>query len=184
MTQWTGTTQAWIDAGNAVTVWPAAHITAKRYSDGGLEGIGLHKGLETLSLTVESEARTYVPAGDALTIDGLEVSAGLNIQGQRVTVSGINETIDALQKAYDLNNAPVDVVDLAFTPGLSYLGYRRLFTGFVDGSTLGLDDTSGEYSIVAVSRLRRGTRTLDAFLDEARDPIFRYVGALEGDAWG
>lgn len=184
MSQWTGTAQAWIAAGNAVTIIPAAHVTARRFSDGVSEGVGFHKGAEILNLSIEGGPRTYVPAGDALEIDGLEISAGLLVKGQRVTISGINETVDALQKVYDLNNAPVDVVDLAFTPGLSFLGYRVLFKGFVDGTPLSLDDTSGEYSIIAVSRIRKGTRKLDALLDETRDPIFKYVGALEGDAWG
>lgn len=184
MSEWTGDVQARLDAGEALTIWPSAHIKARSFATGQIEAVGFTQGSEILSIAVEGEARTYVPAGDALVIDGLEIRAGLTIQGQRVTVRGINETVDDLQRVFDLQLAPFDVHDLAFTAGMKFLGSRRKFNGFVDGGSVSKDDRAGQVSLVAVSALRKGTRKLDAMLNTDRDQAFKYASIVEGDAWG
>lgn len=184
MSQWTGDVQSRIDAGESLIIWPAAHIEARQYSDGQIVPLGLSRGSEAIAVSIDGVGRTYHPAGDALEIEGLQVTAGLTIQGQRIRVLGINQTIEDLQRSYNLNNAPLDIHDLAFTPGMQLLGTRRLFRGFVDGATLTHNNAAGDFTLVAVSALRRGTRTLDAMLDENRDPIFKYVASTTGDKWG
>lgn len=184
MSEWNGDIQARLDGGEGLIIWPAVHVKAKSYATDEIEAVGFSKGNEILTISLDGEARTYLPAGDALSIDGLEVSVGLTIQGQRITVNGINSTIDDLQRVYNLNSAEIDVHDIAFSAGFQFLGARRKFKGFVDGTSLSLDDRTGGFSLVAVSSLRQGTRTFDAVLDEVRDPIFKYVRYLEGDKWG
>lgn len=184
MSQWTGDVQARLDNGESLTVCSAVHVKAKSFATGLVEPIGFWMGSETLTLTLEGEGRTYLGAGDLLNIDAIEIRADLNVHGNRVSISGINETIDLLQREYDLNSAPLDTHDLAFTAGFGFVGSRRTFVGFVDGAPNQIDDMQGDYSLIGVSRLRYGTRTLDAMLNASRDPFFKYAAGTEGDAWG
>lgn len=184
MSIWTGDVQAQLEAGEGMVICTGAYAVVRSFVTGVSEPVGLWQGAETVQLTVDGQARTYLPAGDALQIGVTEVRPGLTVNGQRVTIKGINQTIDDLQRVYDLANAPLDIHDFAFTPGLQFLGYRQKFRGVIDGDKLTIGDRSGEFSLVAVSALRRGTRTLDAMLDGRRDPFLKYVAAKEGDSWG
>lgn len=184
MSEWTGTVQARLTAGDSLIVCRGGHIKAKTFGTGITEAVGFWQGKEPFTTVVGTEGRTYLPAGAALNIVSQEVRSGLIIQGQRMTISGINQTIDDLQSVYDLNNVEIDAHDFAFTAGMQFLGNRQIFKGFVDGASLNLSEDMGDFSLIAVSDLRKGTRTFDAMLDTARDPFFKYVAAQEGDAWG
>jgi len=181
---WTGTAQAALDAGQAVEWNALVHVKAKSSADGSDECVGRWTGAEPLSLTVEGEARTYQPAGGALVAGDRDVSEGLTIPSNSVSLEGVNALVNALRRDFDISQAPADAHVLLMTVGQAVLGTKRLFRGNVDGDSFQLNEAEGALSLDVVSLLRRGTRRYARMRDDGRDPMFKYAHIGLGDSWG
>lgn len=184
MSDWTGSAQQHLEDGNSAVFFDLVHIVAKRFADGVTEAVSVWTGAEPIALNIDGEVRTYIAAGRGLEVPQIEYSNGLDVRSASLILAGINDLVASLRETYDIDQATIEIHQLAQTVGLQTLGYRRLFKGFLDGASLEQSSGAGQLSINAVSQSRRGTRTYAALRDQERDPIFKYAAETQGDQWG
>lgn len=136
---------------------------AKNRETSEMETIGLWTGMRNASFMVDLVSRDYIGAGGLLEIDPIVSQAGLVVQSQTATLSGVAPEVELLIRGYDARQAPVEIHAARFDPDTNnLLGIDLVFSGWLDKAPVRTGRRGGKATVTAtlVSSARELTRTL------------------------
>lgn len=186
--------QAALADGTAFEVRRLVWITARNRATNAPETLGLWEGEDDIALTIGGATRAYVGAGPILQIDPIRSAVGLEVRMQRITLSPIDQTVEAAVKLYDSRFAPVEIHRAFFDPltgGLLAEPDLR-FRGWIDDVSE-VWGRSPQITATLASGMRQLTRSLTLTKSDAetrrRNPAdrFREYSDISGEIgvwWG
>jgi len=143
-----------------VLVW----IVARNRTTGAQEAAGFWNGEEDRGFTIDGAQRVYTGAGGLLSVDPIVMRAGLSVQMQRLSLSGVSEAVEDVVRGYDVRLAPIEIHRALYHPETGALidAPHRVFKGTVDEIELRTPEAGGTATVTvsAASSLRALTRGL------------------------
>ena len=120
-------------------------VTAKSFSTGAIEEMGLWTGDDHQAFMVDGIARDYFGAGNILEIDGISRAASLEVRMHQIKLSPLSPEVITLIRGYDVRLAPVLIHRARFDPETNALLAPpfRIFKGWVE-TISNIDDPSNE----------------------------------------
>lgn len=168
---------------------------AKDYGSGAIVNKGLWTGAYDHTITLGGISRTYEGAIGGLKLGTIRFRTGTYVMAQEVSVALSQQGL-SLVKGYNIRNAPCDLWCLCWdSSNMAYLGARRFFQGYIDGSTIQFAE-KGEQSVMPlklVSVAKRGVMTTVGYKSDAsqkaRNPnddfnLYADLGTIAADPWG
>lgn len=164
MSGWTGTAQAFLDAGGQGIYESAVWINARLRGGALATPFGFWTGHNEEQILVDGELRTYIAAGASLLLETPRYSAGTELRTTSCTLSGLSEEAQALYRTYDLTQCRVETHRLIEGPGGTILGTWRDIVGVVETSDLQIPPDGGEATVtLAIAGFAwAGTRVISA----------------------
>lgn len=139
-------------------------IRAKNRDTGAEETLGLWNGLDSTTVTIEGESRTYTGAGALLGLDPIRASVGLDVRRHQISLSAIPPEVLQLIHGYDARLAPVEVHRGLFSLETNALVAEphRILKGWIEEMpvTRPKKGESASVAITVASASRALTRTL------------------------
>lgn len=127
---------------------------------GAIERIGLHTGIDDMTLSVDGQTRTYIGAGNMLTIPEFVYSMGLEYEVQEMSFAILSPEIHNLIRAYQSENGKIEIHCAFFNrPDMSLVGTSAAFKGFMTQAVIEENETEMSATIGIESGIRNGTRT-------------------------
>ncbi len=149
-------------------------VTAKSFSTGAIEEMGLWTGDDHQAFMVDGIARDYFGAGNILELDGISRAASLEVRMHQIKLSPLSPEVITLIRGYDVRLAPVLIHRARFDPGTNALLAPpfRIFKGWVET----LEITTGpdaDCMVKIASNARAGTRGLTLKKSDASQRLRR-----------
>jgi len=139
-------------------------VTAKNRATGAPEAVGFWTGDHNRVFVIGGEARTYIGAGDALTVPPVVQQAGYVVRMQKVSLGGLTAEAVQLLRQYDPRFAPVEIRRAVFDPETlePVAEPHVMFAGTVDEVSLPIPAKGGaaQADLTIASSARAGTQTL------------------------
>jgi len=171
----------------ALIVWPVNLISEQT------EEVSYWSGWEPVDLNLGG-VRSLIPTSGALGVGPPTYSEGTDIRNQDCRMFGRSVQAASILKSYNVRFKPAETWQLCFTQGAAFMGARRLFKGFVDGTPqrIGVKGQGATLSIKLASAMRTGTRTVVAKKSHASyqlrggDTAMEYASltSVDSDWWG
>lgn len=151
--------QAAIASGNFGISW-LLYIKAKNRTTGSYEELGIHSGLDRLTVSVDGVGRQYEGVGGIINVPAFKYSTGLTIETYEFELDINSPEITNVIRAYDHRLAPTDVHLAIFNSDGTVAGIAPVVRGWLDTSAIDENVTTSSVKIGVVSNIRAGTKSL------------------------
>lgn len=189
--------QAALESDNPHIAW-LVYIKAKNRATGLYEELGVHTGLDRLTVNIDSTSRDYEGVGSVINIPTIKFSTGLSIQTYDFELNIDSPEITNVIRAYDSRLAPTDVHLAVFNGDMSLAGVSPVIRGWIDTINISENNNFASCTVGIVSNIRAGTKALPLMkshetqlLRDATDNGFKYSAITPntkilwaaGDGW-
>lgn len=99
--------------------------------------VGLWNGDDDATLTIDDVARVYIGAQSLFEVSPVVEEIGTTVRTQGVSLSGIDDRVEAIVRGYDLALAPAELHLILLHPTTgAMIGYERRWRGVVTAAPL------------------------------------------------
>ena len=126
-----------------------------------IETVGLHTGLDNITMVVDGQVREFVGAGQILDIPSFRYQTGFNIQHQNIQLAiAAPEMVEGI-KVHNPQYQPCDAHIILLENGTDrYVDKIKCFDGYIDGIEIVDEEDTSYCEVTLVNSMRQGTKPL------------------------